>query len=132
MTLSRHSALLTNVVADDATGEAGQDRRQGGPARSVRHFSACRAGFFIFSAIAGKNFPCDAHHCAPGCVGLTFHSTSTRIGDGNHVAADSPNHDRRRDGVGRERVGVRGGRIGIRLCAAITADAGRQSGRAIV
>ncbi len=42
MTQSGHSALLTNVVADDATGEAGQDRRQGGPARSVRHLSACR------------------------------------------------------------------------------------------
>ncbi len=42
LTRRRHSALLTNVVADDATGEAGQDRRQGGPARSIRHFSACR------------------------------------------------------------------------------------------
>ncbi len=44
MTQSGHSALLTNVVADDATGEAGEDRRQGGPARSVRHLSACRGG----------------------------------------------------------------------------------------
>ena len=31
------------------------------------------------------------------------------------MAADSPNHDRRRDGVDRERVGVRGGRIGRRV-----------------
>ncbi len=115
VTRRRHSALLTNVVADDATGEAGQDRRQGGPARSVRHLSACRAGFFIFSAIAGKNFPCDGHHSARGCVGLTFHSTSTRICDGNHVAADSPNDDRWRDGVVRDRVGVRGGRVGRRV-----------------
>ena len=30
------------MVADDATGEAGQERRQGGAARSVRHLSACR------------------------------------------------------------------------------------------
>ncbi len=52
--------------------------------------------FFFFSATAGKNFPCDVHHCARGCVGLTFHSTSTRIWDGNNVAADSPNHDRPR------------------------------------
>ncbi len=44
MTQSGHSALLTNMVADDATGEAGQDRRQGGAARSVRHLSACRGG----------------------------------------------------------------------------------------
>ncbi len=42
MTLSGHSALLTNLVVDDATGEAGQERRQGGAARSVRHLSACR------------------------------------------------------------------------------------------
>ncbi len=38
MTLSRHSALLTNVVADDAAGEADQDRRQGGEPRPVCHF----------------------------------------------------------------------------------------------
>jgi len=35
VTQSGHSALLINVVVDDAMGEAGQDRRQGGPARSV-------------------------------------------------------------------------------------------------
>ncbi len=34
------------------------------------------------------------------------------MGDGNHVEADSANHDRRCGGVDRERVGVRGGRIG--------------------
>ncbi len=44
MTQSGHSALLTNVVADDAAGEAGQDRRQGGPARSVRHVPIGRGG----------------------------------------------------------------------------------------
>ncbi len=44
MTQSRHSALLTNVGADDATGEAGQDRRQGGQPWQVRHISACRGG----------------------------------------------------------------------------------------
>ncbi len=30
------------MVADHVAREAGQDRRQGGPARSVRHLSACR------------------------------------------------------------------------------------------
>ncbi len=38
------SALLTNVVADHAAREAGQDRREGGPARSVCHFPVCRGG----------------------------------------------------------------------------------------
>ena len=37
MTQSGRSALLTNVVADDATGEAGQDRREGGQPWQVRH-----------------------------------------------------------------------------------------------
>ncbi len=32
------------LAADHATREAGQDRRQGGPTRSVRHLSACRGG----------------------------------------------------------------------------------------
>ena len=32
------------LVADYAAGEAGQDRSQGGPARSVRHVPACRGG----------------------------------------------------------------------------------------
>ncbi len=46
LTLSRHSALLTNVVADDAAGEAGQDRREGGQSWAVRHVPigrGCRA-----------------------------------------------------------------------------------------
>ncbi len=30
------------LVADDATGEAGEDRREGGAARSIRHVPACR------------------------------------------------------------------------------------------
>ena len=37
MTRRRHSALLTNVVADDATGEVGEDRGQGRQSRAVRH-----------------------------------------------------------------------------------------------
>ncbi len=44
MTLSGHSALLTNVVGDDAAREAGQDRREGGQPWQVRHISACRGG----------------------------------------------------------------------------------------
>ncbi len=44
MTQSGHSALLTNVVADDATGEAGQDRREGGQPWQVRHLSVGRGG----------------------------------------------------------------------------------------
>ncbi len=44
MTQSGHSALLTNVVADDAAGEADQDRREGGQPWQVRHLSACRGG----------------------------------------------------------------------------------------
>ncbi len=32
-TLSGHSAPLTNVVFDDATGEAGEDRREGGQSK---------------------------------------------------------------------------------------------------
>ncbi len=44
MTLSGHSAILTNVVADDAAGEAGQDRREVGQPWQVRHLSACRGG----------------------------------------------------------------------------------------
>ncbi len=39
MTQSGHSAPLTNVVVDDATGEAGEDRREGGQSRAVRHVS---------------------------------------------------------------------------------------------
>ncbi len=37
MTQSGHSALLTNVVAGDAAGEAGQDRREDGPPRPLYH-----------------------------------------------------------------------------------------------
>ncbi len=37
MTQSGHSALLTNVVADDAAGEAGRDRSQSCPPWPVRH-----------------------------------------------------------------------------------------------
>ncbi len=86
-------------------------------------------GFDItFKTTAGNKFPCDARHCPPGCVGLPFHSTSTRIGDGSHVAAGSPNHDRRRDGVGRERVGVRGGRIGARVNSPVRLTGGRPLG----
>ena len=44
MTLSGHSALLTNVVADDATGEAGQDRGEGGQAQQLHYVPACRGG----------------------------------------------------------------------------------------
>ena len=42
MTQSGHSALLTNVVADDATGEAGQDRGQDCPPWALCHLPACR------------------------------------------------------------------------------------------
>ena len=117
MTQSGHSALLTNVVADDAAGEAGF-RLQQLPRRRMDTAGAqvpLPGRVFLFFCDRRKKIPCDAHHCARGCVGLTFHSTSTRIWDGNHVAADSPNHDRRRDGVDRERVGVRGGWIGHRV-----------------
>ncbi len=44
MTQSGHSALLTNVVADDATGGAGQDWRQGREPRPVRHVPIGRGG----------------------------------------------------------------------------------------
>ena len=44
MTLSRHSALLTNVVAEDAAREAGQNRCQGRPSRAVRHVPIGRGG----------------------------------------------------------------------------------------
>ncbi len=37
LTQSGHSALLTNVVADDAAGEAGRDRSQSCPPWPVRH-----------------------------------------------------------------------------------------------
>ncbi len=43
-TQSRHSALLTNVVADDAAGEAGEDRRQGGEPWPLRHVPIGRGG----------------------------------------------------------------------------------------
>ena len=43
-TLSGHSAHLTNVVVDDVTGEAGQDRREGGQSRAVRHVPIGRGG----------------------------------------------------------------------------------------
>ena len=117
MTLSGHSALLTNVVAGDAAGEAGfrlprLPRRRIDTASGPVHLPA---RFFFFSATTGKPIPCDAHHCARGRVGLESNPTSTRIGDGNHVAADSASHDRRCDGVDRDRVGVRGGRIGGRV-----------------
>ncbi len=78
-TLSRHSALLTNVVADDAAGEAGFCLPRL-PCRRIDKAGApvpLPGRFFYFSATAGKPIPCDAHHCAPGCVGLTFHPTST-------------------------------------------------------
>ena len=42
MTQSGHLALLTNVVVDDATGDAGEDRREGGQSRAVRHVSTGR------------------------------------------------------------------------------------------
>ena len=77
--------------------------------------------FFHFSRARRKKIPCDGHHCVRGCVGLTFHATSTRIWDGNHVAADSPNHDRRCDGVDRERVGVCGAFTGGRPLGAVAA-----------
>ena len=44
MTQSRHSALLTNVVADDAAGEAGEDWRQGGQPWPLRHVPIGRGG----------------------------------------------------------------------------------------
>ncbi len=116
-TLSGHSALLTNVVADDAAGEAGF-RLPRLPRRRIDTAGApvpLPGRFFLFFCNRRKKTPCDAHHCAPGCVGLTFHSTSTRIWDGNHVAADSPNDDRWPDGVVRDRVGVRGDRVGRRV-----------------
>ncbi len=130
MTHSGHSALLTNVVADDAAGEAGF-RLPRLPRRRIDTAGApvpLPGRFFFFSATAGKKIPCDDHHCARGCVGLTFHPKSTRIWDGNHVAADSANHDRRRDGVDRERVGVRGGRIGRRVNPPVHLTGGRPLG----
>ncbi len=130
MTQSGHSALLTNVVADDAAGEAGF-RLPRLPRRRIDTAVApvpLPGRFFFFSATAGKKIPCDDHHCARGCVGLSFHPKSTRIWDGNHVAADSANHDRRRDGVDRERVGVRGGRIGRRVNPPVHLTGGRPLG----
>ncbi len=46
VTQRRHSALLTNAVIDDATGEGGQDWRQGREPRPVCDFptgGGCRA-----------------------------------------------------------------------------------------
>ena len=36
--------MRSTLFVDHSEREAGQDRRQGGPARSVRHLSACRGG----------------------------------------------------------------------------------------
>ena len=44
LTRRRHTALLTNMVVDDAMGKAGQDRREGGQPRQVCHLSVGRGG----------------------------------------------------------------------------------------
>ncbi len=79
MTQSGHSALLTNVVADDAAGEAGF-RLPHHPRRRIDTAGApvpLPGRFFFLSATAGKIIPCDAHHCAPGCVGLESDPTES-------------------------------------------------------
>ena len=73
MTQSRHSALLTNVVADDAAGEAGF-RLPHLPRRRIDTAGApvpLPGRFFLFFCDRRKKIRCDAHHCARGCVGLT-------------------------------------------------------------
>ncbi len=63
MTQRRHSALLTNVVADDATGEAGQDRREDGRLYTVARryaevseYSEKKATFLYVLVVSSTSF----------------------------------------------------------------------------
>ncbi len=97
--------------------------------RVIKTWPTRRVGFFLCLTLSRQlSGTWDHHHCVYARVGLTFHPTSTRIGDGNHVAADSADHDRRCDGVDRERVGARGGRIGGRVNPPLRRTGGRPLG----